>query len=709
MGITRAAIELLQQAAKFDPAFGVIGGDIAYANGEFYAYRTWDAWLRNWEDSMVAPDGRMIPVVAAIGNHETNDIESPDPTKVAPFFFAYFGQQAGRTYFDMQFGPNLAIIALDSGHIVPHADQTDWLSDTLAKYEHIPHRYAVYHVPLYPSHRPVEGDYSVRGRELWGPIFDQYNLTGAFENHDHTLKRTHPIRANEVAEDGIVYIGDGSMGRPPRRGWRRTPLVRSSGEIRLPLLGGRRNGRRGPVSKPSTRTATRKTHSIPIKQEVSRVQDQEERRKTTSVFDDAIARLDSAAKHADIEPEAIERLKHSKAVHIVSIPMRLDDGSLRIFTGYRVQHNDTLGPTKGGLRYHPDVNLEEVKALAFWMTCKCAVAGLPYGGAKGGIEVDPKELSPLELERLSRRFIEEIADFIGPETDIPAPDMYTNEMIMGWMMDEYSTITRTRTPAVITGKPVSMGGSLGRKEATGRGAYHCIKALEKKRGWTPGDVRIAVQGFGNAAQHVALPLHADGYRIVAVSDSKGGVHRSDGFDVPNLVKAKNESRDLKSIYCEGGLRESVDADNITNEELLELDVDVLIPAALENQITCDNVDRIQAPVIVEVANGPIATNADDALNDKGTLIVPDILANAGGVTVSYFEWVQNKSGYAWKLKRVHDELQEMMDNAFDSVYTVHEEKGIDMRTAAYVCALNRISEATTSRGTRHYFANHTRE
>jgi acid phosphatase type 7 len=216
MGITRAAIELMQQAAQFDPAFGLIGGDIAYANGEFYAYRTWDAWFRNWEENMVAPDGRMIPVVAAIGNHETNDIESPDPTKVAPFFFAYFGQQAGRTYFDLQFGPNLAIIALDSGHVIPHADQTGWLSDTLAKYEHVPHRFAVYHVPLYPSHRPYDGDYSVRGRELWGPIFDQYNLTGAFENHDHTLKRTHPIKGNAIAEDGIVYLGDGSMGRDPR-------------------------------------------------------------------------------------------------------------------------------------------------------------------------------------------------------------------------------------------------------------------------------------------------------------------------------------------------------------------------------------------------------------------------------------------------------------------------------------------------------------
>ncbi len=425
-----------------------------------------------------------------------------------------------------------------------------------------------------------------------------------------------------------------------------------------------------------------------------------------NLFADAIARLDLAAEHADIDPEAIERLKHPKAIHVVSIPMRMDNGELRIFTGYRVQHNDSLGPTKGGLRYHPNVELEELKALSFWMTCKCAVAGLPYGGAKGGIEVDPKELSPLELERLSRRFIEEIADFIGPETDIPAPDVYTNAMIMGWMMDEYSKIRRMRTPAVITGKPIPLGGSLGREEATGRGAYFCIKELEKKRGWIPGETTVAIQGFGNAAQHVALPLHADGYKIVAVSDSKGGIYRAEGFDVQNLVRVKTETRNSDGVYCAGGLCDSIDADNIKNEELLELDVDILIPAALENQITASNADRIKAPVIVEVANGPIALSADSILLEKGILIVPDILANAGGVTVSYFEWVQNKMGYYWKLERVRDELKEIMTREFDAVHSIHEGKDIDMRTAAYVHALDRLNEATQARGTRHYFSNH---
>lgn len=426
---------------------------------------------------------------------------------------------------------------------------------------------------------------------------------------------------------------------------------------------------------------------------------------TGGLFADAVARLDSAAEHAEVDPEAIERLKHPKAIHVVSIPMRMDDGALRIFTGYRVQHNDSLGPTKGGLRFHPAVELEELKALSFWMTCKCAVAGLPFGGAKGGIEVNPKELSPLELERLSRRFIEEIAVFIGPETDIPAPDVYTNAMIMGWMMDEYSKIARMRTPAVITGKPIPLGGSLGREEATGRGAYFCIKELEKKRGWTPSDTTVAIQGFGNAAQHVALPLHADGYKIVAVSDSKGGIYSADGFDVQSLVRAKTEGREVEGVYCSNALCDCVEADVITNAELLELDVDILIPAALENQITSANAGRVKAPVIVEVANGPIALSADSVLVNKGTLIVPDILANAGGVTVSYFEWVQNKSGYYWKLDRVREELREIMTREFDAVYTIHEVKEIDMRTAAYVHALDRLNSATQARGTRHYFSN----
>ncbi len=424
----------------------------------------------------------------------------------------------------------------------------------------------------------------------------------------------------------------------------------------------------------------------------------------TNIFEDAIRRLDRAFQYAEIDQEAVERLKHPKQILEVSIPVRMDDGSLRVFTGFRVRHDDTRGPTKGGIRYHPDVNLAEVKALAFWMTFKCAVAGLPYGGAKGGVIVNPKELSRMELERLTRGFVEQIADFIGPETDVPAPDVYTNAMIMGWMMDEYSKIHRRRTPAVVTGKPIPLGGSLGRDDATGRGAYHCIKELEQKRGWKPEEIRVAVQGFGNAGQHVARLLHADGYRVLAVSDSRGGIYKSDGFDIPSLIHVKNESRKLAAVYCEESVCEVVEADTITNEQLLELDVDLLIPAALENQITKENADRIQAPVIVEVANGPITGDADQILNEKAKLVVPDILANAGGVTVSYFEWVQNKAGYYWTLDEVHSRLHEIMSREFNAVYDFMEQKGIDMRTAAYAIALNRIGEAIAAQGTVRYFA-----
>lgn len=421
------------------------------------------------------------------------------------------------------------------------------------------------------------------------------------------------------------------------------------------------------------------------------------------IFQDAIGRMTSASALAKIDDEAVERLRHPKAILEVSIPVRMDNGTLRVFTGYRVRHDDTRGPTKGGIRYHPDVNLSEIKALAFWMNCKCAVVGIPFGGGKGGVIVDPKELSPLELERLSRGYIDQIADFIGPETDVPAPDVYTNARIMGWMMDEYSKLRRQRTPAVITGKPVSLGGSLGRDDATGRGAYYCINELRRIRQWKPENIRVAVQGFGNAGQHVARLLHADGYRIVAVSDSRGGIYRPNGFDVPSLIQAKNETRQVMAVYCDGSVCEVIKADTITNDELLELDVDLLIPAALENQITADNAPRIKAPVIVEIANGPTTSDGDAVLLGKGTLIVPDILANAGGVTVSYFEWAQNKAGFYWPLEEVHAKLRIIMLREFGTIYDLMSEKKTDMRTAAYVRALNRIGEAIEAQGTSRYF------
>jgi glutamate dehydrogenase (NADP+) len=423
-----------------------------------------------------------------------------------------------------------------------------------------------------------------------------------------------------------------------------------------------------------------------------------------NIFEDTLQNLNRAAELINLEPEALKRLQNCQSILEVSVPVRMDNGSLEVFTGYRVRHNSTRGPTKGGIRFHPDVNLDEIKALSFWMTIKCAVMGIPYGGAKGGIIVDPKKLSRLEVERLSRGYIAHIADFIGPLIDIPAPDVYTNAMIMGWMMDEYSKIKRSYSPGVITGKPIGLGGSLGREDATGRGAYYCIKELERINGWDPKNIRVAVQGFGNAGQHVALLLHADGYHIVAVSDSKGGVYRQEGFDIPSLVHAKNETQKVQAVYCTGGVCEVVPAQQLTNEELLALDVDVLIPAALENVIHKGNMHTIKAPIIVEVANGPIDSTADTYLYQKGTLVVPDVLANAGGVTVSYFEWVQNRNGYYWDIEEVHERLHKIMVREFNAVYGFMSQNKVDMRLAAYAHAVKRIGTAMEEQGTQSYFA-----
>jgi len=438
------------------------------------------------------------------------------------------------------------------------------------------------------------------------------------------------------------------------------------------------------------------------------------------IFLDALQRLDIAAKFAKIDDEALEKLKHTKAILQVSVPVRMDDGRLQVFQGYRVRHDDTRGPTKGGIRFHPQVHLNEVKALAFWMTCKCAVIGIPFGGAKGGIIVDPKQLSRMELERLSRSFFQQIADFVGPEIDIPAPDVYTSPMIMGWMMDEYSKLHRQHTPAVITGKPIPLGGSLGRDDATGRGAYYCIKELEKLKGWNPKEIRVAVQGFGNAGQHVARLLYADGYRIVAVSDSRGGIFRAEGLNVSQAIEFKNQGLSVGSVYsarsvcdcpkcggddCKCSQDDKGTGDTISNSALLELDVELLIPAALENQITVENAGRILAPIVVEVANGPTTSAADRILTDKGTLVVPDILANAGGVTVSYFEWVQNRAGFYWTEEDVQDRLRSIMSREFNTVHDLMTKKQIDMRTAAYAHALNRLTEAIEAQGTSHYFSN----
>jgi glutamate dehydrogenase (NADP+) len=423
----------------------------------------------------------------------------------------------------------------------------------------------------------------------------------------------------------------------------------------------------------------------------------------SEVFRDAVTRLIRLGGEAGVSAEIIEALRAPMATLTASLPVRMDDGELRHFTAFRSRYNDLRGPSKGGIRFHPDVSIEEVQALALWMTIKTALVGLPFGGAKGGVIVDPKALSPMELERLSRAYVRAMSAVIGPDTDIPAPDVYTNARIMGWMMDEYQTIHRVKAPGVITGKPVELGGSLGREEATGRGAFLCIRELARRLGTEPRSTRVALQGFGNAGYHVARLLAGDGYRVVAISDSKGGIYSDDGFDIESLYRDKEQTRQLRAVYCEGSVCHLVDHQKITNEELLELDVDILIPAALEGVIGPRNADQIRAPIIVEVANGPISGEVDEALFDRSIQVVPDVLANAGGVTASYFEWVQNKAGYYWTLEEVRSRLEEIMTRAFGEVWSLAEVEKCSLRSAAYTTSLRRIEAAALAHGTREYF------
>ncbi|MBE9078853.1 Glu/Leu/Phe/Val dehydrogenase [Romeria aff. gracilis LEGE 07310] len=401
--------------------------------------------------------------------------------------------------------------------------------------------------------------------------------------------------------------------------------------------------------------------------------------------------------------DASERLRSPKASLKVSIPVRMDDGKLRVFEGYRVRYDDTRGPTKGGIRFHPGVSMDEVQSLAFWMTFKCAAVNLPFGGAKGGITLDPKTLSKFELERLSRGYIDAIANFIGPDVDIPAPDVYTNAMIMGWMMDQYSIIRRQRCPAVITGKPVSLGGSLGRNQATGTGAFYVLQAMMRKFSRSPEQTTVAIQGFGNAGSAIALHLFQAGYKVVAVSDSQGGIYAPQGLDIPSIQQFKAVNHNVKAVYCKDSVCSIVEHDTITNAELLSLDVDILIPAALENQITAANADQIQARYIFEVANGPVTADADPILEAKGIYLFPDILVNAGGVTVSYFEWVQNRSGLYWSEKEVNQRLKKQIVTEAEAIWQIAQRQAVSPRTAAYIHALERLGEALDARGTRAYY------
>lgn len=426
---------------------------------------------------------------------------------------------------------------------------------------------------------------------------------------------------------------------------------------------------------------------------------------SNSLFSDASKRLEAALKYVAISDDAIEHLKYPKSSLSVSIPVRMDDGTLQVFQGYRVRYDDTRGPGKGGVRYHPGVSLDEVQSLAFWMTFKCAVLNLPFGGAKGGIVVDPKALSKLELERLSRGYIDAIADFIGPNVDILAPDVYTNAMIMGWMMDQYSIICRQISPAVVTGKPLTMGGSVGRDEATATGAYFVIETILPKFKLIPSETTVAVQGFGNAGAVLAELLYKAGYKVVAVSDSKGGIYAKEGLDIPSIRQYKASGNRVKAVYCKNTVCNIVDHEVLSNEELLKLEVDVLIPAALENQINENNAENIKAKYIFEVANGPVSSAADQILDKRKIQVFPDILVNAGGVTVSYFEWVQNRSGLYWTLEEVNQRLQQKIVEETERIWAISHELAISMRTAAYVHALNRLGEALNAKGTRDYYVN----
>jgi glutamate dehydrogenase (NADP+) len=422
---------------------------------------------------------------------------------------------------------------------------------------------------------------------------------------------------------------------------------------------------------------------------------------TNALLSDANVRLERALKYVRISEDASERLKFPKASLQVSIPVRMDDGSLQVFKGYRVRYDDTRGPTKGGIRFHPNVTLDEVQSLAFWMTFKCAAVNLPFGGSKGGITLNPKALSKFELERLSRGYIDAIADFIGPDVDIPAPDVYTNPMIMGWMMDQYSIIRRKLCPAVITGKPLGIGGSQGREAATGTGAFYVLAAMMRKFDRAPQDTTVAVQGFGNAGSVIARLLFDAGYRVVAVSDSQGGVYCPQGLDIPSLQQFKAATRSVKAVYCEGTVCSLVeDHTPVSNADLLTLDVDILIPAALENQITDHNASSVQAQFIFEVANGPVSSAGDRILEEKGTYVFPDILVNAGGVIVSYFEWVQNRSGLYWSDNEVKQRLQTKLVDEAEKIWHLSQDLAVPLRTAAYIHALERLEIAHSARGTR---------
>ena len=408
-----------------------------------------------------------------------------------------------------------------------------------------------------------------------------------------------------------------------------------------------------------------------------------------TTFGAMLQEFNVAARLLNLDPGVWKILTNPKRQIVVSCPVQMDNGEIEVFTGFRVQYNITLGPAKGGIRYHPGVTLDEVTALAAWMTWKCAVAHIPFGGGKGGVICDPTQMSRRELEALTRRYVAEIVDAIGPEKDVPAPDVNTNDQVMAWVMDTYSMHVGHTTTSVVTGKPLELGGSLGRREATGRGVMIATREAARHVGFSLPGARVAVQGFGNVGSVSAQLLAQQGARIIGVTDWKGGVYNEKGIDVEKLIAHVHQHRTVDG-FSEG--------EPLTNEQLFGLDLDVLIPAALENQITMANAPKIRAKVIMEGANGPTTPDAHRYLHDRGVFIVPDILANSSGVTTSYFEWVQDRYGYFWTEKEVNERLEFKMCEAFDAVLQTALRYNVDMRTAAYVVAISRVATVTKMRG-----------
>lgn len=398
--------------------------------------------------------------------------------------------------------------------------------------------------------------------------------------------------------------------------------------------------------------------------------------------------IKNALEKLGYSDEVYELLKEPLRIMTVRIPVRMDNGSIKIFTGYRAQHNDAVGPTKGGVRFHPGVTEKEVKALSIWMSLKCGIVDLPYGGGKGGIVCDPRDMSFRELENLSRGYVRAISQIVGPTKDIPAPDVFTNSQIMAWMMDEYSRIDEFNNPGFITGKPLVLGGSHGRESATAKGVTICIYEALKKRDIDIQEAKVVVQGFGNAGSFLAKFLHDAGAKVIGISDAYGALYDPNGLDIDYLLDRRDSFGTVTKLF----------KNKITNKELLELDCDILVPAAIENQITEENANNIKAKVIVEAANGPTTLEATKILTDRGILLVPDVLASAGGVTVSYFEWVQNNQGYYWSEEEVEEKLQKVMVKAFNNIYETAQIRKVDMRLAAYMVGVRKMAEASRFRG-----------